>query len=211
MVDLSTLTTESRNPNTMNLDEMSSLQIAQAMNREDAHAVEAVGMVLPLVAEAIDWAQESLAQGGRIIYMGAGTSGRLGVLDAVECPPTFGVSSSAVVGIMAGGNGAFVSAVEGAEDDADLGVEDLRAIGLDPRDLVVGLAASGRTPYVIGAIDLCARRWGAVRSESRVMLRHRWGHMPTSLSRRGGWVREVAYIGCNEAVKAGTSTKLILT
>lgn len=153
MVDLSTLTTESRNPNTMNLDEMSSLQIAQAMNREDAHAVEAVGMVLPLVAQAIDWAQGSLAQGGRIIYMGAGTSGRLGVLDAVECPPTFGVSSSTVVGIMAGGNGAFVSAVEGAEDDADLGVEDLRAIGLDPRDLVVGLAASGRTPYVIGAID----------------------------------------------------------
>ena len=82
MVDLSTLTTESRNPNTMNLDEMSSLQIAQAMNWEDAHAVEAVGMVLPLVAQAIDWAQESLAQGGRIIYMGAGTSGRLGVLDA---------------------------------------------------------------------------------------------------------------------------------
>lgn len=152
MLDLAKLSTETRNPETMNLDQMTPLEIAEAMNREDARAVASVTEVLPQVAQAIEWATASLRAGGRIIYMGAGTSGRLGVLDAVECPPTFGVSPDMVVGLIAGGEGAFVKAVEGAEDSAQMGEDDLRAINVSERDVVIGLAASGRTPYVIGCL-----------------------------------------------------------
>ena len=146
------LSTERRNPATMALDTFTPLQIAQAMNTEDANAVRAVKSVLPDVATAIQWAADSLRAGGRIVYVGAGTSGRLGVLDAVECPPTFGVDPSVVVGLIAGGTDEFVKAREGAEDDEDQGGRDLRGIELADRDFVVGLAASGRTPYVIGAL-----------------------------------------------------------
>lgn len=149
MIDLSVLVTESRNKETMGLDQMTPLEIVAIMNREDGKAVEAVGEVLPQIARAIAWCTDSLKQKGRIIYMGAGTSGRLGVLDAVECPPTFGVSPDVVVGLMAGGSAAFVKAVEGAEDSQTLGEEDLKKIHLSPADIVIGLAASGRTPYVI--------------------------------------------------------------
>ena len=152
MIDLAKLTTESRNPRTMNLDEMSPLQLVSVMNQEDLHVVSAVKAVLPQVATAVQWAKEALEVGGRLIYFGAGTSGRLGVLDAVECPPTFGVSSDVVVGLMAGGERAFVRAVEGAEDDPELCKKELLAINLKESDLVVGLAASGRTPYVIGGL-----------------------------------------------------------
>ena len=149
MIDLSVLVTESRNKETMGLDQMTPLEIVTVMNREDGKAVEAVEEVLPQIAQAIAWCTDSLKQKGRIIYMGAGTSGRLGVLDAVECPPTFGVSPDVVVGLMAGGSAAFVKAVEGAEDSQTLGEEDLKKIHLSPADIVIGLAASGRTPYVI--------------------------------------------------------------
>ncbi|MBM6683503.1 N-acetylmuramic acid 6-phosphate etherase [Collinsella intestinalis] len=159
MVDLSRLTTEQRNPRTMNLDTMTPLQIAEAMNAEDANAVAAVQRVLPQVATAIEWAADALAAGGRMVYLGAGTSGRLGVLDAVECPPTFGVSESTVVGLIAGGKDAFTVAREGVEDDPAEGASDLERIGLEPRDLVIGLAASGRTPYVIGGLTY-ARKLG---------------------------------------------------
>lgn len=152
MLDLAKLSTETRNPETMNLDQMTPLEIAEAMNREDARAVASVTEVLPQIAQAIEWATASLRAGGRIIYMGAGTSGRLGVLDAVECPPTFGVSPDVVVGLIAGGEGAFIKAVEGAEDSAQMGEDDLRAIDANEHDVVVGLAASGRTPYVIGGL-----------------------------------------------------------
>lgn len=152
MIDLAKLTTESRNPRTMNLDEMSPLQLVSVMNQEDLHVVSAVKAVLPQVATAVQWAKEALEAGGRLIYFGAGTSGRLGVLDAVECPPTFGVSSDVVVGLIAGGERAFVRAVEGAEDDPELCKKELLAINLKESDLVVGLAASGRTPYVIGGL-----------------------------------------------------------
>ncbi len=152
MVDLSQLATEQRNPQTMELDTFTPLQIAEAMNAEDAHAVEAVGRVLPQIAQAIRWGADALAAGGRIIYLGAGTSGRLGVLDAVECPPTFGVSLDTVVGLIAGGEQAFTVAQEGVEDDPEQGEDDLRGIGLEARDFVVGLAASGRTPYVLGGL-----------------------------------------------------------
>ena len=152
MIDLAKLTTESRNPRTMNLDEMSPLQLASVMNQEDLHVVSAVKAVLPQVATAVQWAKETLEAGGRLIYFGAGTSGRLGVLDAVECPPTFGVSSDVVAGLIAGGERAFVRAVEGAEDDPELCKKELLAINLKESDLAVGLAASGRTPYVIGGL-----------------------------------------------------------
>ncbi len=149
MLDLTTLTTESRNKETMNLDEMSPLEIARVMNQEDEQAVLAVRKVLPQIATAISWATESLKAGGRIIYLGAGTSGRLGVLDAAECPPTFGVSPDMVVGMIAGGEGAFIKAREGVEDSKTLGAEDLKSKNLTEKDIVIGLAASGRTPYVI--------------------------------------------------------------
>ena len=152
MIDLAKLTTESRNPRTMNLDEMSPLQLVSVMNQEDLHVVSAVKAVLPQIATAVQWAKETLEVGGRLIYFGAGTSGRLGVLDAVECPPTFGVSSDVVVGLIAGGERAFVRAVEGAEDDPELCKKELLAINLKESDLAVGLAASGRTPYVIGGL-----------------------------------------------------------
>ena len=149
MIDLSVLVTESRNKETMGLDQMTPLEIVTVMNREDGKAVEAVEEVLPQIAQAIAWCTDSLKQKGRIIYIEAGTSGRLGVLDAVECPPTFGVSPDVVVGLMAGGTPAFVKAVEGAEDSQTMGEEDLKEIHLSPADIVIGLAASGRTPYVI--------------------------------------------------------------
>ena len=149
MIDLSVLVTESRNKETMGLDQMTPLEIVTVMNREDGKAVEAIGEVLPQIAQAIAWCTDSLKQKGRIIYIGAGTSGRLGVLDAVECPPTFGVSPDVVVGLMAGGTPAIVRAVEGAEDSQTMGAEDLKEIHLSPADIVIGLAASGRTPYVI--------------------------------------------------------------
>ncbi|WP_313582041.1 N-acetylmuramic acid 6-phosphate etherase [Lacrimispora sp.] len=153
MIDLSVLTTESRNPDTINLDEMTPLQIAAIMNQEDEKAVKAVEEVLPQIATAIEWATDSLKTGGRIIYIGAGTSGRLGVLDAVECPPTFGVPRELVVGLIAGGDKAFVEAVEGAEDSETLCEAELKEIGLTSEDIVIGLAASGRTPYVIYGLD----------------------------------------------------------
>ena len=149
---LDNLLTEARNPQTMELDSMTPLEIVTAMNREDARVPESIRPQLPNIARCVAWATEAIRSGGRLIYMGAGTSGRLGVLDAVECPPTFGVSPDVVVGLIAGGERAFVKAVEGAEDSRELGKADLEAIGLTPKDLVVGIAASGRTPYVLGGL-----------------------------------------------------------
>lgn len=149
---LDNLLTEARNPQTMELDSMTPLEIVTAMNREDARVPESIRPQLPNIAQCVAWATEAIRSGGRLIYMGAGTSGRLGVLDAVECPPTFGVSPDVVVGLIAGGDRAFVKAVEGAEDNRELGKADLEAIGLTPKDLVVGIAASGRTPYVLGGL-----------------------------------------------------------
>lgn len=149
MIDLSKLSTERRNPGSMNLDRLSPLEIAALMNSEDENVIKAVHEELPQIARAIELATKSLKNGGRIIYIGAGTSGRLGVLDAAECPPTFGVDPGLVVGLIAGGSQAFIRAVEGAEDSHTLCEEELRHIGLNSKDIVIGLAASGRTPYVL--------------------------------------------------------------
>ncbi|MEZ0583210.1 N-acetylmuramic acid 6-phosphate etherase [Erwinia sp. STN24] len=151
-MDLGALISETRNADTMDLDSLSTLEMVTKFNDQDATVAAAVRRTLPQVAQAVDAAAASLQEGGRLIYMGAGTSGRLGVLDASECPPTFGVPHGLVVGVIAGGPGALLKAVEGAEDDEQLGVSDLQALKLTPQDMVVGLAASGRTPYVIGAL-----------------------------------------------------------
>lgn len=151
-MNLGALVSETRNPQTMDLDALSTLELVHRFNQQDTLVAEAVKATLPQVACAVDAAANALKAGGRIIYMGAGTSGRLGVLDASECPPTFGVPHGLVVGLIAGGPGALLKAVEGAEDNPQLGEDDLRALNLTAQDLVVGLAASGRTPYVIGGL-----------------------------------------------------------
>ena len=137
-LNLEKMTTEQRNPDTMNLDEMTTLQIVTEMNREDAGIPAAIRPHLPEIAKVAQWGAESLSQGGRIFYMGAGTSGRLGVLDASECPPTFGVSADTVVGLIAGGPSAIMKAVEGAEDNRELGAQDLKDHNLAQNDLVIG-------------------------------------------------------------------------
>jgi N-acetylmuramic acid 6-phosphate etherase len=155
------LGTEKVNPDTLKIDTASTGEVLRMMNDEDHKVAEAVKKVLPVVEEVVDKVVTSISSGGRLIYMGAGTSGRLGVLDAVECPPTFSVGSDVVVGLIAGGERAFVKAVEGAEDNEELGASDLAALQLSPEDTVVGIAASGRTPYVIGGLRY-AREVGAV-------------------------------------------------
>lgn len=151
-MSLGALISESRNPATMELDKLSTLAMLTCINDEDRKVPDAIRLVLPAVAQAVDLAADALKQGGRLIYLGAGTSGRLGVLDASECPPTFGVPHGMVIGLIAGGPGALLKAVEGAEDDIALGMRDLQDLQLTATDMVVGLAASGRTPYVIGAL-----------------------------------------------------------
>lgn len=151
-LNLKNMSTETRNQNTMNLDTMSALEIVTVMNQEDRKIPQAIEPALGAIAQCVQWTTASVEAGGRIIYMGAGTSGRLGVLDAVECPPTFGVSPDVVVGLIAGGERAFVKAVEGAEDSRELGREDLVNLHLTEKDTVVGIAASGRTPYVLGGL-----------------------------------------------------------
>ena len=150
---LEQMTTESRNEKTMNLDDMTPLEIVSVMNEEDAHIAEAIRPHLETIAKVASWGTEAIRNGGRIFYIGAGTSGRLGILDASECPPTFGVSEDTVIGLLAGGENAFGNANEMAEDDPELGKQDLMAHHLTEKDLVIGIAASGRTPYVLGGLD----------------------------------------------------------
>ena len=206
MLDLTKLTTEQRNPKTMELDSFSPIEIARVMNEENTNVIKAIDEVLPQVASAIEWAGEALNAGGRIIYMGAGTSGRLGVLDAVECPPTFGVSYDTVVGLIAGGEGAFVKAAEGAEDNAEAGAADLAALELESRDIVIGIAASGRTPYVIGGlryaneagcrtVAIACNKDSAVGAEAQLVIEPVTGPEVLTGSTR---------------LKAGTAQKLVL-
>ncbi|CAM2978029.1 MULTISPECIES: N-acetylmuramic acid 6-phosphate etherase [Vibrio] len=150
---LSHLVSEGRNPETMDIDLLPSLEIVKRINQQDKLVPLAVEKVLPDIAQAVDKITQAFKSGGRLVYMGAGTSGRLGVLDASECPPTFGVSDQMVIGLIAGGPDAILKAKEGAEDSPELGVADLKSIEFSDKDVVVGIAASGRTPYVIGALE----------------------------------------------------------
>ena len=150
---LSTLITEQRNPNSMHVDSLSALEIVQLMNQEDKQVPLAIEKCLPQIAQAVECVVAAFQQGGRLVYIGAGTSGRLGVLDASECPPTFGVSPEMVKGIIAGGERALRHPIEGAEDSKAQAVADLQTIQFSSKDVLVGIAASGRTPYVIGALE----------------------------------------------------------
>ena len=158
---LSTLITEQRNPNSMHVDSLSALEIVQLMNQEDKQVPLAIEKCLPQIAQAVECIVAAFQQGGRLVYIGAGTSGRLGVLDASECPPTFGVSPEMVKGIIAGGERALRHPIEGAEDSKAQAVVDLQTIQFSSKDVLVGIAASGRTPYVIGALEY-AKSLGSV-------------------------------------------------
>ncbi|MBM9620853.1 N-acetylmuramic acid 6-phosphate etherase [Streptomyces zhihengii] len=158
---LASLTTEAFRPDLADIDRLPTLEIARIMNGEDTSVPAAVAARLPVIAAAIDATAERMARGGRLIYAGAGTAGRLGVLDASECPPTFNTDPSEVVGLIAGGPSAMVKAVEGAEDSKELAAADLDALKAGPDDTVVGISASGRTPYAIGAVEH-ARALGAL-------------------------------------------------
>lgn len=199
-------TTEQQNPRTRELDAMTIDEFLTTMNDEDRRVPVAVAAQIPQIARAVELVVAALAAGGRLVYQGAGTSGRLGVLDAAECPPTFGTDPEQVRGLLAGGRDAMFEAVENAEDSAELAVADLEAIGLTARDVVVGIAASGRTPYVIGGLDH-ARRVGA----ATVSLACNPG-APTS--RHADVAIEVdngpEVLTGSTRLKAGTSQKLVL-
>ncbi|MGL4722914.1 MAG: N-acetylmuramic acid 6-phosphate etherase [Scandinavium sp.] len=205
-IDLSTLTTESRNLASENIDNLSTLDMLKVINEEDKKVALAVEEQLPAIAKAVDAITHAFANGGRLIYCGAGTSGRLGILDASECPPTYGTPREMVIGLIAGGKTAILQAVENAEDNVQLGEQDLRDLALNERDVVVGIAASGRTPYVIGALNY-ARSVGAT--------------VGAIACNRGSEIGKIADIAIEPLVgaevvtgssrmKAGTAQKLIL-
>lgn len=150
---LSKMITEQRNPNSMNIDQLSALELVKVINQEDKQVPLAVEKCLAQIAQAVEKIVQAFQNGGRLVYIGAGTSGRLGVLDASECPPTYGVSSEMVVGIIAGGERALRHPIEGAEDNTEQGKAALQAVNFSQKDVLVGIAASGRTPYVIGALE----------------------------------------------------------
>jgi len=151
--ELQQITTEGQNQNTLDIDLLDAQGVLEKINAEDKKVPDVVKQIIPQIAQAVDKIVTAFSQGGRLIYIGAGTSGRLGVLDAVECPPTFSVSDKQVIGIIAGGEQAIKKAVEGAEDNESFAVEDLKAVNLTDKDVLVGIAASGRTPYVISAMN----------------------------------------------------------
>ena len=159
-LDLNKMITESRNPASQNIDELSTEAMLRVINDEDKKVALAVEAIVPQIAQVTEAIAHAFSQGGRLIYCGAGTSGRLGILDASECPPTFGTPRDQVVGLIAGGHTAILQAVENAEDNAGRGAQDLADIGFGARDVLVGIAASGRTPYVLGALAY-AREQGA--------------------------------------------------
>lgn len=160
-LDLGNLITETRNNNTRNIDKVSTIEMLKMINEEDKKVAFAVEKEIGNIAIAVDYISNALQCGGRLIYCGAGTSGRLGIIDASECPPTYGVKEDLVQGLIAGGYGAIFKSKEGAEDSKELCVEDLEKIGFNERDILVGIAASGRTPYVIGGLEY-ANSLGAI-------------------------------------------------
>jgi N-acetylmuramic acid 6-phosphate etherase len=200
------LLTESRNPHSESIDAMSPLDIVRLMNAEDAKLVEAVGAEADSISRAIEWAADRFRRGGRLIYAGAGTSGRLGVLDAAECPPTFSTPHEMVVGLIAGGPTALTRAVEGAEDDPDRGAADIAEIGVGSLDLVVGIATSGRTPYVLGAVREARRRGAATVGLACNRPSLLGGEVDLEIAPLVG----AEVISGSTRLKAGTATKMVL-
>lgn len=205
-MDLTNLTTEKRNEKTTDLDKMSISTALKLMNQEDQQVAKAIQKVLPEIKPVIEAAITAFKHGGRLIYLGAGTSGRLGVLDAAECVPTFGVSPNQVIGLIAGGKQAMTLAVEGAEDDLTLAQKDLSALKLNDKDVVVGIAASGRTPYVIGGLKY-ARDLGATTASIACNL-------DALISQYAEFAIEVdcgpEFLTGSTRLKAGTAQKMIL-
>jgi N-acetylmuramic acid 6-phosphate etherase len=206
MSDLASLPTESRNPRTTRLDELSTVDLLTVINDEDATVAAAVRTQLAAIAKAVDAIAERIKKGGRLFYIGAGTSGRLGVLDASECPPTFSVPPTLVQGLIAGGDSALRRSSEQSEDSPEEGARDLQAAGFGPDDTLVGIAASGRTPYVLGALAY-ARSAGALTvglscvPESPVALAAAIAITP---------VTGPEVLTGSTRLKAGTATKLVL-
>ncbi len=205
-IDLSSMITETRNPASVEIDQLSTLEMLRVINQEDQQVALAVGQLLPEIARAVDAIAAAFGKGGRLVYIGAGTSGRLGILDASECPPTYGVSAEQVIGLIAGGHKAILQAVENAEDDAELGARDLKNIQFCANDVLVGIAASGRTPYVLGAMAH-ARAVGATVCSISCN--------PGSPLARAADISMVAVVGPeivtgSSRMKAGTAQKLIL-
>lgn len=205
MVKIDNLQTEKRNDKTMNLDELSASELLAIMNEEDQKVPLAVKEALPQITEAVEAIIKALKKQGRLIFMGAGTSGRLGVIDAAECMPTFGTTDE-VIGLIAGGPSAFLKAKEGAEDSQELGISDLKEINLSNKDVVVGLAASGRTPYVIGALDYATQVGAVTVSVSCNKGAEMSKHAQIAIEVDNG--PEV--LTGSTRLKAGTSQKLIL-
>lgn len=204
--DLHQLQTEMCNAASERLDQMSALEIVSLMNEEDEKVAHAVRQVLPQVAKAVEMIVQAMEHGGRLLYFGAGTSGRLGVLDASECPPTYGTDPSLVRGIIAGGPAAMSEAVEGAEDSPELGCEDVKRAAVNSHDVVVGIAASGRTPYVRGALEEAKARGAKTVSLSC---------NPTPAISHGADVSINVLVGPevvagSTRLKAGTATKMVL-
>ena len=205
-IDLSSMITETRNPASVEIDQLPTLEMLRVINQEDQQVALAVGQLLPEIARAVDAIAAAFSKGGRLVYIGAGTSGRLGILDASECPPTYGVSAEQVVGLIAGGHKAILQAVENAEDDAELGAQDLKNIQFCANDVLVGIAASGRTPYVLGAMAHASAVGATVCSISC---------NPGSPLARAADISMVAVVGPeivtgSSRMKAGTAQKLIL-
>lgn len=205
-MNLNNLDTEQSNPDSLHIDKMSTIDILTTINNEDQKVALAVKDVLPQISDAVDCIYQQMCQGGRLIYIGAGTSGRLGVLDASECPPTYGVDPTLVQGLIAGGNIALTTAIEGAEDSMDLAIEDLKSIHLTNKDVVCGIAASGRTPYVIGGLQY-ARTLGS--QTISICCVHngeisKYSHYPIEV------VTGAEVVTGSTRMKAGTAQKLIL-
>lgn len=203
---LALLPTEQRNPASEDLDLKSTAQILRIINQQDAGVAAAVRQAIPQIAAAVEMAVDSFQKGGRLIYVGAGTSGRLGVLDASECPPTYNVAPSRVVGVIAGGPRALYSATEASEDDPMLGARDMRKLRVGSRDTVVGIAASGRTPYTIGALQY-AREQGAHTAAIACVPAPRMGEAADVTI---AVVTGPEVVSGSTRMKAGTAQKLVL-
>ncbi len=206
VASLGTLATEARSSASESFDELSTVEMLGVIHAADREVADAVGAEIAQIAKAVDAIAERVKNGGRLFYLGAGTSGRLGVLDASECPPTFGVSAEVVQGIIAGGDTALRTSIEGAEDDASLGAKDLQSASFTAKDALVGIAASGRTPYVLGAIEY-ARKLGAL----TVGLSCVPGSPLSTAAEIGiSPVTGAEVLTGSTRMKAGTATKLVL-
>ena len=205
-MDLSTLTTEQRNPATARIDQLDTLSMLNLINEEDKKAALAVERVLPDIARAVDLITSKITEGGRLFYIGAGTSGRLGVLDASECPPTFGVSPHLVQGIIAGGVRALVNSLEGAEDNRERAISDLEERNFSSGDVLVGIAASGRTPYVLSGLEYAKSLGASTIAVSCVEKSEAAALADIALTPVTG----AEVITGSTRMKAGTATKMVL-